>query len=238
MTDKIKIFKNTEEIAAEFADTLLKLAENANGKPVHIALSGGSTPKVIFKYLTEKYGKLLTNPQFHFWWGDERCVPPTDDDSNYKWANNLWLAPIGISEENIHRVLGENDPDREAIRYSTEINKYVPHSNNLPKFDLMLLGLGEDGHTASIFPNQMNLLKSSKICEVATHPDSGQKRITITGQIINNSEVIAFLATGEKKAIKVKEIIREHQMNLPAANIQSTNGKLVWWLNTASAKYI
>lgn len=238
MKPEIKIFRNTDEIAVEFAHRIQALAKEAEGKPVHIALSGGSTPKVIFQYLTDKFGKELANTQFHFWWGDDRCVPPTDDESNYKWANELWLAPTGIQEENIHRVLGENNPAEEAVRYAEEIKKEVPLANGFPVFDLMLLGLGEDGHTASIFPNQMGLLTSKNICEVAVHPESQQKRITMTGPVINNSKVIAFLATGDNKADKVKEILIEKDAELPAANIEAKNGKLVWWLDYGSAKNV
>ena len=238
MNPEIKIFNNTEEIATEFANTLLKLANESNGKPVHIALSGGSTPKAIFQYLAKKLGKELAKNEFHFWWGDDRCVPPTDDDSNFKWANELWLAPIGFPIYNIHRILGENDPKKEAIRYSKEINTNVPVESGLPVFDVMLLGLGEDGHTASIFPDQMSLLNASSICEVAVHPDSGQKRITITGRVINNSKLIAFLATGAKKAMKVKEVITDKNKKLPAAHIYSNHGKLIWWLDNESASLL
>ncbi|MFA9391076.1 MAG: 6-phosphogluconolactonase [Prolixibacteraceae bacterium] len=236
MKAKIKIFKNTGEIADEFANTLKTLAKAANGKAVHIALSGGSTPKIIFQYLKEKFGKELANPQFHFWWGDDRCVPPTDDESNYKWANELWLKEIEIPLTNIHRVLGENDPESEAIRYAQEIEKHLPFENNLPTFDFMLLGLGEDGHTASIFPNQMELLSSKNTCEVAFHPNTGQKRITLTGPVINNSKFIVFLAIGENKASKVKEILLDQQEDLPASHIQSNTGELIWWLDKNSAQ--
>lgn len=238
MKPEIKIFKNTSEIAEEFANTIQQLIDASHGNKVHIALSGGSTPKHIFAYLTEHYGSTLAKTQLHFWWGDDRCVPPTDDESNYKWANELWLNPIGIQQENIHRVKGEDSPDVEVLRYSTEIANNLPIENGIPVFDLMLLGLGEDGHTASIFPHQMKLLQSESICEVATHPESGQKRITLTGKVINQSKVITFLATGENKALKVKEIIIDRNKTLPAANVTNLNGQLIWWLDVAAARLI
>ncbi|MBN1927316.1 MAG: 6-phosphogluconolactonase, partial [Prolixibacteraceae bacterium] len=168
----INIYSNTAKIADAFAKMLIDTLEKPGNAPVHIALSGGSTPKDIFRYLTKTHGEKLASNRFHFWWGDDRCVPPAHDDSNYKWANELWLKPIGIPEKNIHRVRGENNPADEAVRYSEEITKLVPFENGLPVFDIMLLGLGEDGHTASIFPNQMELLESDKICEVASHPET------------------------------------------------------------------
>lgn len=237
MKPEIKIFKNNDAISEEIASMLLNLVKKSQDKNIHIALSGGSTPKAVFKYLTEKYGTKLNSKQFHFWWGDDRCVEPENNDSNYKWANNLWLRPIGISHKNIHRIYGENLPKDEAIRYSEEIKQHIPFANGLPQFDFMLLGLGEDGHTASIFPHQPELLSSDKICEVAFHPDSGQNRITITGRVINNSKLIVFLSTGANKAQKVKEIINGKLPNLPASHIIPANGKLVWLIDKdASSK--
>lgn len=238
MNQEIKIFNNTEEIATEFALLMLNLLKNADGKPIHIALSGGSTPKAMFKVLNEKFGTQLYNKQFHFWWGDDRCVPPTHDESNYKWANELWLQSIGYNEKNIHRVKGENNSEEETLRYEKEIQNHLPIENNLPTFDIMLLGLGEDGHTASIFPYQIDFLNSKNICEVATHPYSGQKRITITGQTINNSKNIIFLATGAKKAEKIHEVVTLKKKNLPATGIKANNGDLFWWIDTESASMI
>lgn len=238
MTAEIKIFKNTDEIASEFANMLQILAQKAEGKIVHIALSGGSTPKAIFNYLSDKFGKNLANPQFHFWWGDERCVPPNNTESNFKWANELWFKPIGIKTEQIHRIYGEAQPQEEAIRYSAEIENKVPIINGWPKFDLMLLGIGEDGHTASIFPHQKEFIESNKICEVATHPENGQKRITLTGKVINNSGVIVFLSTGEKKSEMVYEILKLNNTNLPASHIHAQNGKLIWLIDREAAKLL
>lgn len=232
----INILNNTDEISEAFAGMLFESLKTDGNNPIHIALSGGSTPKSIFKYLNEKYGTKLVDERFHFWWGDDRCVPSDHDDSNYKWAYQLWLKPIGVSEKNIHRIMGENIPKEEALRYSEEIIKHVPIKNGLPVFDIILLGLGEDGHTASIFPDQMELLSSEKICEVASHSETGQKRITLTGTVINNSKHIVFLAVGEKKAAKVKEVITDRDKTLPAANINAQNGKLTWLLDHFSAQ--
>lgn len=235
---KVEVFNNNEDIATYFADKLIELVKSAHGKSVHVALSGGSTPKAIFKTLTEKYGKTLALPELHFWWGDDRCVEPTNDDSNYKWAKEFWLEPIGISEENIHRVMGENDPYNEAIRYAKEIMETLPLDGEVPVFDFQLLGLGEDGHTASIFPHEMELLNSAKVCEVAIHPESGQKRITLTGKVLNQSKIIAFLAIGEKKAQKVFEIIKDQNKKLPAANIENPKGELIWLLDDQSSRLL
>ena len=116
----------------------------------------------------------------------------------------------------------------------------VPSKNNLPKFDLIILGLGTDGHTASIFPNQIKLLKSENYCEVAIHPKSKQKRITITGRVINNAEDILFLVTGSNKSKVVSEIINknENSKKYPAFHISPFWGKLIWYLDKGASRLI
>lgn len=234
----IKIFKNINEIAEAIAELLFELIKKTEDNSIHIALSGGNTPKLIFSYLNEKYGTKLADKRFHFWWGDERCVPSCDDESNYKWANELWLKPIGIDQTNIHRIEGENIPEIEAIRYSEEMKKWIEIENCAPRFDLILLGLGDDGHTASLFPNQMNLLTSEKWYEVATHPHSGQKRITLTGKTINNARKVVFISTGASKALMVKNIVVESKPEYPASHIKPSNGELIWLLDEEAARFL
>jgi 6-phosphogluconolactonase len=234
----IKIFNNTNEIAEAIAKMLQELIEKPGNQSMHIALSGGNTPKTIFEYLNKNYGGNLTDKRFHFWWGDERCVPFDDDESNFKWANELWLKPIGIPATNIHRIDGENVPEVEAIRYSEEMNEWIESENRFPRFDLILLGLGDDGHTASIFPNQMNLLISDHWCEVAIHPVSGQKRITLTGKVLNNARKVVFISTGESKAQIVRNIAVEIKPEYPAYHVQPINGELIWLLDNDAAQLI
>ncbi len=141
-----------------------------------VALSGGSTPKLLFRLWASEYRDRLDWNRVHFFWGDERCVPPEDPESNYGEAKRLFLDSIGIKAENVHRIRGESNPQSEAQRYSREICEHVELGDgNWPIFDLIILGMGNDGHTASIFPNQLALLTSEKICEVASHPVTGQQ---------------------------------------------------------------
>lgn len=223
-----------EEVADQFAKYFLNLAKDK--KAFHVALSGGSTPKLLFDLIAKKYSKSVDWSTIHLWWGDERCVPPTDDESNYKMTKSHLINHISIPEKNVHRVLGENDPEEEAIRYGQEIAQYIPASNCLPKFDLIILGMGTDGHTASIFPHEMNLLKSPAVCAVGTHPDSGQKRVTLTGTTINNAADIAFLVTGANKKEKIATIFNKEQGcdEYPAAHINPPKGKVGWYLDYAA----
>ncbi|MEO1449985.1 MAG: 6-phosphogluconolactonase, partial [Bacteroidota bacterium] len=171
--------------------------------PYHIALSGGSTPKLLFAHWAAEYQDRLPWNRIHFWWGDERCVPPNDADSNYRMTKELLLDHVSIPVKNIHRVEGEIAPDQAAVNFAADMKQSMPIENGLPKFDLIILGMGADGHTASIFPHEMELLEESNWTAVATHPESGQKRVTLTGSVLNAAGKIAFLVAGASKLEKV-----------------------------------
>lgn len=232
---QLKIYDTKQQVAERFATYLADFI--VPRKKVHIALSGGSTPKIVFDELAAHYTDKIDWQNVHFYWGDERCVPPEDADSNYKMTVEHLLSKIDVPEENIHRIKGENSPQYEAERYSYLLDKELPKSNEIPKFDLVILGMGDDGHTASIFPHEIKLWYSENNCEVATHPDSGQKRVSLTGNIINNAEAVVFLVTGESKVEKVKEIINKEgdYKNYPASLVVPRSGNLFWFLDSAAA---
>lgn len=217
------------------------VAKNISGKlnsfitekgSANIALSGGSTPQL---YL-ERLSKVFTGWQkVHIFWSDERCVPPNSAESNYNMIKENFLQLIDIPSINIHRIRGEDEPDEEASRYSNEILDWVPAANGLPCFDLIMLGVGTDGHTASIFPGQMELFDSDKICAATVQPVTGQRRITLTGNAINNAKSIFMVASGEAKAMIVKEILGNESSNYPAGRIIPLNGKLDWFLDKEAA---
>ena len=235
MPTQIHIAETAEQTAEDIAHFF---ADWVKDKPlVALALSGGSTPQVIFRLWAEQYLESIDWKKIHFFWGDERCVPPEDKGSNFKMANGLFLSKIDIPQENIHRIRGEADPEEEARRYAAEIQDTVSTRNGFPAFDMILLGMGGDGHTASIFPHQMKLLTADAICGLATHPESGQQRITLTGKVLNNATEVAFLVTGQGKAQKVEEIIKgkEGSSRYPAAHIEPTHGRLHWFVDEAAA---
>lgn len=236
---KIQISKSVEELSEHFAQLLIEMV-NKSKDYFHLALSGGSTPKSIFEYLAAHHYKTIDWQKVNFYWGDERCVPPTDSESNYKMAYDSLLSKLQIPASNIFRIKGENDPQIEADNYSSEILNHLKIGNNFPRFDLIMLGLGEDGHTASIFPNQKSLLNSDKIYATTVHPATEQIRITITGKVINNASTVLFIATGSNKAKVVDEIInqKENYNKYPASFINLQNGKLYWLLDKAAASQI
>ncbi|WP_107821366.1 6-phosphogluconolactonase [Mangrovibacterium marinum] len=238
-TKKIKIYDNSLAVARAFATDLYLLATKA-AQPVHIALSGGSTPALLFDVLAEQYAAKMPWHKIHFWWGDERCVAPTDEQSNYKMTSDHLLSRITMPAENIHRVKGEWEPRQANQEYIAEINQWLPKTNGWPVFDLIILGMGNDGHTASIFPHEIHLLNAPEICAVATHPESGQKRVSLTGKVINNAKEVCFLVTGKSKTARVDEIFnqREGYLKLPSSYIQPVQGQLTFYFDKEAASAI
>jgi len=146
---------------------------------------------------------------------------------------------LNIPKKNIFRIFGENEPENEVIRYGKIISENILVEDKLPRFDLIILGLGEDGHTASIFPENIKMFYSTNYCEVATHPQSSQKRITLTGTVINNAKNILFMVTGSGKAKMVTNIIQgNEETGFPASLVKPANGNLTWLLDVDAAKLL
>jgi 6-phosphogluconolactonase len=230
----INIFDGIPEIAAGLCRFL---ASETIKKTYSIALSGGNTPKAVFESMSSGGPGDVPWNKIHFFWGDERCVGSSHPDSNYRMAFESLLSPLKIGEAYIHRIIGESDPDYEADRYTVEILKNVDARDGYASFDLIILGMGDDGHTASIFPGQDKIISSTRVCEMSAHPVSGQKRITLTMGTINNAKNIFFLVTGNKKAKLVSDIInKKRDWGLyPAAMVNPIHGKLCWLLDREAA---
>lgn len=232
---EVEIYDTKNRLAEEFADFFCNFVKERT--EIHVALSGGSTPKIVFDVLAEKYTKKIDWHKIHLYWGDERCVPPDDSESNYKMTKEHLLSKVDLPESNIHRIKGENDPDEEALAYAELLDKNLTRKNKLPQFDLLILGMGDDGHTASIFPHQIALWHSDRYCEVAQHPETGQQRISLSGKLINNAEHVAFLVTGEAKAEKLREIVTKEGPweTYPASLVDPDSGNLIWFLDLGAA---
>ena len=167
-------------------------------------------------------------------------VEPVDPESNYGTAKRLLLSKIKIPEGNIHRIRGEQEPSREVVTYASEIVEAVPMKGGWPRFDLILLGMGDDGHTASIFPGNLTLLESDHLCEVASHPVTFQQRITLTGKVLNHAGIVCFMVTGESKAERMSDILLNgaNRSWLPASHIQPLDGELYWMADQGAAKLL
>jgi 6-phosphogluconolactonase len=230
-----KIYPDPAALAAAFAADFAAWVESQPDTKLTIALSGGSTPKRLFELWAHQYASTIDWSRLHFFWGDERCVAPDNPESNYGVAKALLFDHITIATTNIHRVRGEAAPKEEAARYEQEIAEYVKTTDGAPQFDLIILGMGDDGHTASIFPHQSEFLKSPRVCEVATHPQSGQQRITLTGPVINSAKKIDFLVTGASKSEVLADVIGQTGAfeSYPAAAI--TGDKVCFYLDQSAA---
>jgi 6-phosphogluconolactonase len=229
---EIQIFNNYTEIADFVRSTIVKDLVRKN---FTMALSGGNTPRSVYSLLAENKKPLISWEKIMFFWGDERCVHPENQESNYKMAKETLFDKIHPAEDKICRIKGENNPELEKDRYGK-----VVFSNTKGIFDLMFLGLGTDGHTASIFPDQMHLLTSDEVCGIATHPDSGQIRVTLTGPILNASKKIVFIVTGSEKSKVVYDILHKEGdwKKYPASYIKPVDGEIIWILDRNAAARI
>lgn len=203
---KLYTFKNTDGVFNALSDRLAAQVETLQ-RPFHLALSGGSTAIGMFRRWRTVYRDRIDWEKVRFYWVDERCVPPADEQSNYKHADEELFRPLSIPAGHIHRMRGEAPPEEEAIRYGRLLQKELPESGDEPRFDAIILGIGEDGHTASIFPNQTALLTDPGPCAVGVHPSSGQKRITLTGPVLLNASQIYVPVTGSGKRPMLERIL-------------------------------
>jgi 6-phosphogluconolactonase len=236
---KSKILPTPLETADMLAKDFIRYTEDMFRfrEKLYIAVSGGSTPNLLFDLLATEYPQALKWENLHFFWVDERCVPHDHPDSNYGNAYNRCFSKVSIPQENLHPIHGNDNPISETVRYTGEILAHVPCTDGYPSFDLIILGLGEDGHTASIFPGQEQLFQTHSIVSVSESPVSGQKRITLTGKVLNNSNEVVFLVTGHKKAQVLDQLLnRDADYNLyPASHIAPVKGQLSWYVDKEAA---
>lgn len=222
---------------AEAAGRLSRLARESveRRNRFTIALSGGSTPRGVYSALAEG-DFVLPWESIHLFWGDERCVPPHHEQSNYRLADQAMVSRVPIPAENVHRMRGELPPDEGARDYRDLLVTFF--SSPWPRFDVVLLGIGEDGHTASLFPGSAALQEAAVAVTVAYAEKLGSYRLTLTPPAINNADNVLFLASGESKAAVLKEVIEgeERPFQIPAQLIRPSNGRLVFMIDRAAAR--
>lgn len=232
-----KVFENITELTESvFQEIHFSLNQQTK---INIAISGGTTPAAIFELLAKNFFDKLDWKRINFFWVDERCVPSSHPDSNYGMTKKTLLNYIQIPSQNIHPINCGENVQAEIERYSEEIKLFLPMENKFPRFDLIFLGLGSDGHTASIFPNQIELMTAKDICALSNHPQTNQKRITLTGKVINNSRKIIFIVTGKSKSLIIKNIFEKRsEYRLPAEFIRPAEGTLDWFLDIEAASLL
>lgn len=200
-----------------------------------VALSGGSTPALMYRLLADT---PLEWKNIHLFWSDERCVPPDHSDSNYRMTVESLISRINIPSQNIHRIFGEISPELAADQYEQDLHTFF---GKFPRFDLLLLGLGEDGHTASLFPSSSALNERSRWVTSVTHdapPLPLVPRVTLTLPVLNQARQVMFLASGAGKAARLAEVLHspEGSSLLPASLIQPKDGELIWLVDRAAAE--
>lgn len=230
------IYQQQQDIAYAMFNKLVALSHSKEDC-IHIALSGGTTPKHVFELINQFEKSITINWQkLHFWWCDERCVNFEDKESNFGEANRLLFENIEIPKENLHPMQGVIASEQAALNYVQQLKKYVSQVDGAPRFDWVWLGMGDDGHTASLFVNGVPL-SSDKWVEVAVHPATKQTRITLTLKVINNAKMVDFLVTGENKADMLSKVFDRETVTIdyPAKAVELEAGRLVWHLDKAAA---
>ena len=228
-------------LATRAAQIFSDCARNAVAKKdsFTVALSGGSTPRQLYELLadeTREFREQILWQQCHFFWTDERPVAPDHPDSNYRMTWDAMLRHVAVPETNIHRIQGEKPPEDAAIEYEKELRTFFRlKDDESPAFDLILLGLGEDGHTASIFPGTEVLNESRRLVAAPWVAKMNSHRITLTLPVLNNAATIAFLVSGETKATILHEVLEGKPATFPAQAIRPTSGELVWLADSAAA---
>jgi 6-phosphogluconolactonase len=240
---QIRIFDTPEQLAQAAAKRLVALADDAVARTGRfaIALAGGSTPKRLYQLLADPpYREQIDWRRWEIFWNDERVVPPDHPESNYKMAWDSLLSRVPIDPARVHRMPGEaEDADLAAVAYQQQIATVlgVPAAGPPPPFDLILLGIGEDGHTASLFPGTEALEERSRWV-VANHvPQHRMYRLTMTLPILNQARHVLFLVTGASKAAVVRQILEgpSEPQRLPSQAVQPASGQLHWLLDRQAA---
>jgi len=252
---QVRIYRNAEELALKSARLFARLADQyvvGSGR-FTVALSGGSTPKAMLTLLSaDPFVDTVPWSSIYFFWGDERCVPPDHADSNYRMASEALLSKVPVPPANVFRIPAENpDPQRAAEEYAATLTRFFVGEaratktetaplSNLPRFDLVFLGMGPDGHTASLFPHTTALQAGDQIVVANYVEKFNTYRITLTAATINNARNVTFLLAGEDKAEPLKCVLEgSYQPDLyPSQLIRPRNGSLLWMVDEAAARLL
>ena len=239
----IFVCRDPEEVSQRAADLFVRLADEAVSSTGRfaVALSGGSTPRLLYALLAaNEFGQQVPWSRIHLFWGDERCVAPDHPESNYRMAREVLLDKAPIPAQNIHRMPAElDDYTRASVAYEQTLREFFElAAEELPIFDLILLGMGEDGHTASLFPGTTALAENERLVASNYVEKLGTYRLTLTVPVINHAANVVFLVSGKSKASMLKEVLEgEHQpQRFPSQLIRPVEGKLVFIVDREAGK--
>jgi len=238
---EIRVLTTPQELFAAAAEEIVRLANQAVAERGRftIALSGGSTPKSLYNLLATNARTTLPWDRTYFFFSDERHVPPTDSESNYRMANEAMLSKVPVPAGNIFRAPAENpDADAAARECESTLRKFFGlEPGQFPQFDLILLGMGPDGHTASLFPGTAGLQEKSRLVIANWVEKLKTHRLSFTFPVLNAARVVAFLVSGTDKAPVLRAVLEEKVPGeqYPAKLVQPTDGKTIWFLDRAAA---
>ncbi|MCZ6780325.1 MAG: 6-phosphogluconolactonase [Nitrospirae bacterium] len=240
---ELRIMNDSGELAHEAAELFGWLGQQAIASEgsFRVALPGGSTPQALYRTLAgAEFAGMLDWGQVRFFFGDERCVPPDHRDSNFAMVHECLLNPLKIQAERVFRMRGEDSqPERAAREYEDQLRQeFGTPPPAWPCFDLILLGLGEDGHTASLFPETQALGERTRLVVANEAPRGVTPRLTLTVPTINHAKAICFLVTGNSKADMVQTVLEgrdQDTKSVPAKLIKPENGRLIWFMDPAAA---
>jgi 6-phosphogluconolactonase len=237
---KIEVLSDLEALSLRAASIFVSASRNsiATKRRFAVAISGGSTPRRLYTLLgSETYRDQVDWQHVHFFWADERCVPKEDEASNFRTAFDTFLSKIALPDKNIHRIKGEEAPDKAARDYEEEIRRFFGESER-PGFDLIILGVGEDGHTASLFPGSKSLEERVRLAIPVYLGEPSKNRITLTLPVLNNAVQILFLAAGPSKASVLSEILGDGGKRkwFPAGLVRPAHGNMTWLIDQEAAR--
>jgi 6-phosphogluconolactonase len=239
-------FPTADALMTDAAGRFVSAAAQAvdeNGRFL-VALAGGSTPRALYELLaTPAYANRVDWQHTHVFWGDERCVPPDDQASNYRLARSILLDRVDIPTANIHRILGEDAPERAAAAYEQELRLVLDTPDGPPRvgpgrrLDLVLLGMGSNGHTASLFPGLAAVRQRQRWVMAEHVAEAGGWRITLTPPVLNAAARILFLVSGADKAATLRRVLEDPMSSdaLPAQAIAPSDGAVTWLVDAAAA---
>lgn len=222
--------------AAEKISAALSAA-HIRGGIVSLALSGGSTPRGVYEALaTAAYRKKIDWSRLHIFWGDERCVPPESSESNYRMAHQAFLRDVPLPAHHIHRIRGELTPAEAARAYEIELrNTFGITGTEIPRLSLVLLGVGEDGHTASLFPGSTALHETRRLVTEVYVERLNTWRVTLTYPMLGNAEMILFLVSGPAKAPIARAVIHDGKTEFPATHVALNGREVEWYIDRDAA---
>ncbi len=237
---QIFVFDDISSLEEAAAREIVRTVRNAVSRRgvCHVALAGGATPRGVYARLSEEpHRGRIDWSKTRLFWGDERCVPPDEAESNYRIAHEALLSKVPLNEGSVHRIPVELGPERAAAAYEEKIRAVV--GGAAPRFDLILLGMGADGHTASLFPNTPALRQEPRLVAPTVAPKPPRRRVTLTLRAINAARKVLFLVAGGEKARTLARVLEDggeaSEGSLPASLVRPPKGRLLWMVDRSAA---